>query len=92
MHAKSFKDLEVYQIARQLAGEIFELSRHFISKLIPFYGTDGEQQETQHWIETGHDCNYISARQASDWLQRYGLLGKKLNTMMEKSDTFCGGK
>jgi len=30
---------------------------HFISKLTD---SDGEQRETQHWIETSLDCEYIS--------------------------------
>jgi four helix bundle protein len=30
--------------------------KHFISKLTD---SDGEQMETQHWIETALDCEYI---------------------------------
>ena len=84
-YAKSFRDLLVYQKARQLAQEIFQVTstfpreemfsltdqirrssrsigaqiaeawakrryeRHFLSKLTD---ADGEQQETQHWLET----------------------------------------
>ena len=84
-HAKSFRDLEVYKLTRQLSYEIYETfksfpkeemysltdqirrssrsvgaqiaetwakrqyERHFVSKLTD---ADGEQQETQHWIET----------------------------------------
>jgi four helix bundle protein len=91
-YAKSFRELEVYKLARELAREIFNISksfpkeetysltdqirrssrsvgaqiaeawakrkyeRHFISKLTD---ADGEQQETQHWLETAFDCNYI---------------------------------
>lgn len=90
-YVKSFKDLEVYKLSRQLAKEIFEVSKkfpkeemysltdqvrrssrsigaqiaeawakrryekHFVSKLTD---ADGEQQETQHWIETALDCSY----------------------------------
>ena len=31
--------------------------RHFVSKLTD---ADGEQQETQHWIETAADCEYLT--------------------------------
>ena len=101
MHAKSFRDLEVYKLARQLSLEIFKTSKsfpkeemysltdqirrssrsvgaqiteawakrrykkHFISKLTD---ADGEQQETQHWIETALDCGYLSAIHSIDWL------------------------
>ncbi len=122
MHAKSFRDLDVYKLARQLAFEIFQISnnfpkeemysltdqirrssrsvgaqiseawakrrykRHFISKLTD---ADGEQQETQHWIETACDCGYLSAVQVKDLLDRYGSVGRMLNSMINKADQFC---
>ena len=122
MHAKSFRDLEVYKLARQLSLEIFKMSKrfpkeemysltdqirrssrsvgaqiseawakrrykkHFISKLTD---SDGEQQETQHWIETAHDCSYITAICNKDWLERYASVGRMLNSMINKSDSFC---
>jgi four helix bundle protein len=91
-HAKSFRDLIVYQKSRQLQREIYDLTKsfprdevfsltnqirrssrsiganiteawakrryekHFISKLTD---SDGEQMETQHWIETALECEYI---------------------------------
>ena len=122
MHAKSYRDLEVYKLARQLSREIFETTKsfpkeemysltdqirrssrsvgaqiaeawakcryekHFISKLTD---ADGEQQETQHWIETGFDCDYITQSLNSDWLDRYASLGRMINSMKNKSDQFC---
>jgi four helix bundle protein len=122
MHVNSYRELEVYQLARQLTREIFEVSKqfpkgemysltdqirrasrsvgaqiaeawakrryekHFISKLTD---TDGEQQETQHWIETAFDCEYISSTQNQDWLNRYSSLGKMLNSMIRKANSFC---
>ena len=121
-HAKSFRDLEVYKLARKLSQEIFEVSKsfpkeeiysltnqirkssrsvgaqiaeawakrryekHFISKLTD---ADGEQQETQHWIETALECTYISDKQSGDWLERYASIGRMLNSMMDKSSQFC---
>ncbi|MFH1096033.1 MAG: four helix bundle protein [Candidatus Desantisbacteria bacterium] len=121
-HAKSFRDLEVYKLARQLSREIYEFSKgfpkeemysltdqirrssrsvgaqiaeawakrryekHFISKLTD---ADGEQQETQHWIETACDCNYLSAKQTEDWLNRYASVGRMLNSMINKAALFC---
>jgi four helix bundle protein len=122
MHAKSFRDLEVYKLARQLSLEIFQTSKsfpkeemysltdqirrssrsvgaqiaeawakrrykkHFISKLTD---ADGEQQETQHWIETASDCGYLSAIHNKDWLEGYASVGRMLNSMMNKADSFC---
>ncbi|MCL4530074.1 MAG: four helix bundle protein [Chloroflexi bacterium] len=100
-HAKSFRDLIVYQKSRVLTQEIFSLTRkfpkeemfsltdqvrrssrsigaqiaevwakrryekHFVSKLTD---ADGEQQETQHWIEVAFDCEYLSRSQADSLL------------------------
>ena len=122
MHAKSFRDLEVYKLARQLSLEIFQTSksfpkeemysltdqirrssrsvgaqiaeawakrrykRHFISKLTD---ADGEQQETQHWIETALDCGYLSSEHSEKWMERYASVGRMLNSMMNKADSFC---
>jgi four helix bundle protein len=89
-YVRSFRDLEVYKLSRQLSQEIFEITKsfpkeetysltdqirrssrsigaqiaeawakrkyekYFISKLID---ADGEQMETQHWIETASDAS-----------------------------------
>ena len=50
---------------------------------------DGEQQETQHWIETALDCNYLSNEQGKDWLKDYTSVGRMLNSMIEKVAQFC---
>jgi len=122
MHANSFRDLEVYQLARRLSFEIFQISKsfpkeemyslsdqirrssrsvgaqiaeawakrryhkHFISKLTD---ADGEQQETQHWIETAHDCGYLSETHSKDLLAQYASVGRMLNSMINKADRFC---
>jgi four helix bundle protein len=72
------------QIAEAWAKRKYE--RHFISKLTD---ADGEQLETQHWIETAVDSSYISADQANNLLHQYAYLGKMLNSMINKSATFC---
>ncbi len=121
-YAKSFRDLEVYKLSRQLSREIFETTKsfpkeemysltdqvrrssrsvgaqiaeawakrryikHFVSKLTD---SDGEQQETQHWIETALDCEYISTALNNDLLDRYAQVGRMLNSMIDKADKFC---
>lgn len=124
-YVKSFRDLEVYKLARQLSVEIFEMTKkfpkeemysltdqirrssrsvgaqiaeswakrkyekHFISKLTD---SDGEQLETQHWIETAMDCSYISKELGNNLLNQYHSIGKMLFSMMSKSDIFCKKK
>lgn len=122
-HAKSFRDLIVYQKSRNVAKAIFLLTRtfppeerysltdqvrrssrsvgapiteawakrrykkHFVSKLTD---ADGEQQETQHWIESARDCGYISEDQKSTLVAALSEIGRMVESMMQKSDSFCG--
>ena len=120
---KSFQELEVCKLSKQLSKEICEVSKgfpkeemysltdqvrrssqsigaqlaeawakrkyekYFISKLTD---ADGEQQETHLWIETSLDCAYISNDIANSLLNQYASVGKMLNSMINKSESFCG--
>jgi len=121
-YARSFRDLVVYQKARSVAKEVFELTKgfpkeekysltdqvrrssrsvgaqiaeawakrryekHFVSKLTD---GDGEQQETQHWAETAHDCGYITEQEMIKLVADLSEVGRMLGAMMQKSSTFC---
>jgi four helix bundle protein len=114
--------LEVYKLSRQLAKEVFDLTKtfpkeemysltdqmrrssrsvgaqiaeawgkrryekHFVSKLTD---ADGEQLETQHWLETAHDCHYITNEISESFLSRYISLGKMIGSMITKAPSFC---
>ena len=67
---KSFPKEEMYSLtdqirrsSRSVGAQIAEAwakrhyEKHFISKLTD---SDGEQHETQHWIEVAEDCGYIT--------------------------------
>jgi four helix bundle protein len=121
-YVKSFRELEVYKVSRQLSKEVFDISKsfpkeemysltdqirrssrsvgaqiaeawakrkyekHFVSKLTD---ADGEQLETQHWIEVALDCSYISKELANELLQGCHSIGKMLNSMISKAELFC---
>jgi four helix bundle protein len=121
-YVKSFRELEVYKLARELSKEIFKLSKefpkderysltdqmrrsarsigaqiaeawgkrryenHFISKLTD---ADSEQLETQHWLEESLECSYICSETSDHLLQKCELIGKMLQSMIDKSSTFC---
>ncbi|MEK7729889.1 MAG: four helix bundle protein [candidate division KSB1 bacterium] len=123
-HAKSFRELIVYQKAKALAKEIFQLSKrfpreemysltdqirrcsrslgaqiaeawgkrlyekHFVSKLTD---ADGEQNETQHWLDTAADCEYITAAERAALIAKCEEIGRLLGGMISKSDRFCSG-
>ena len=124
-YAETFRDLIVYQKARQLAREIFMVTRsfpkekvysltdqvrrssrsigaqvaeawarrryekHFVSKLAD---ADGEQLETQHWIEVATDCGYIEPGQAAQLLAKCAEVGRMLGIMIYKPEPFLLGQ
>ncbi|MBI5823694.1 MAG: four helix bundle protein [Chloroflexi bacterium] len=61
--------------------------KHFISKLTD---SDGEQMETQHWIETALDCEYIDQKTSAQLLEKCLEIGRMLGGMIEKAELFCG--
>ena len=121
-YVKSFRELEVYKLSREVSKEIYILTRcfpkeelfsltdqirrssrsvgaqiseawgkrryemHFISKLTD---ADSEQLETQHWLEISEECKYIDNDISSRIVQKCELIGKMLQSMIEKSSTFC---
>ena len=97
--SKGFPKEEMYSLtdqvrrsSRSIGAQIAEAwgkrryERHFISKLTD---ADGEQLETQHWIETALDCRYISDAQAQHLNQQCQSIGKMLGGMIAKSNKFC---
>ena len=50
---------------------------------------DGEQQETQHWIETAFDREYISQEQEKILLEECAEIGRLLGGMIAKAEQFC---
>lgn len=61
--------------------------KHFVSKLTD---SDGEQMETQHWIETALDCEYIDQKTSEQLMEKCLEIGRMLGGMMDKAEMFCG--
>jgi four helix bundle protein len=59
---------------------------HFISKLTD---ADGEQAESQHWLDTAIACEYISESQQRTMLEKCSRVGQMLGTMMADPDKWC---
>jgi four helix bundle protein len=123
VYVKSFRDLEVYKLARIISKEIFEITKkfpkeemysltdqmrrssrsvgaqiaeawgkrryqnHFISKLTD---ADSEQLETQHWLEESLECDYIKSEKRDELIDKCESVGRMLQSMIDKSDQFCG--
>lgn len=100
--SKSFPKEEIYSLtdqirrsSRSVGAQIAECwakrkyEKHFVSKLTD---ADGEQQETQHWIDTAFDCKYITEEQRIYFLSKYSEIGKMIQAMINKSSQFCKTK
>ena len=51
---------------------------------------DAEQMEAQHWLGEALDCGYISTADAAQLNSGLEEIGRMLNSMAEKADSFCG--
>jgi len=96
---KSFPKEEMYSLtdqvrrsSRSIGAQIAEAwakrryKKHFISKLTD---GDGEQQETQHWIETVEDCGYLNPEQTRKLNSGLSEIGRMINSMINKAEMFC---
>ncbi|MEY3896906.1 MAG: hypothetical protein RLZZ214_2427 [Verrucomicrobiota bacterium] len=59
---------------------------HFLSKLTD---SDGELQETLHWLASAEACEYIDQEQLYHLQEKAEILGKQLGTMINRYESFC---
>ncbi|MFU8833562.1 MAG: four helix bundle protein, partial [Wenzhouxiangella sp.] len=59
---------------------------HFVSKLTD---ADGEQAETEHWIDTAYACQYVSAEDRDRLLELTRAIGGMLGKMISEPEAFC---
>ena len=98
--SKAFPREETYSLtdqfrraARSVGAQIAEAwgkrryEKHFVSKLTD---ADAEQLETQHWVGEALDCGYLSRGEAAPLISCLEEIGRMLNSMMEKAESFCG--
>ena len=58
---------------------------HFVSKLTD---SDGEQAETQHWIDTALACKFITENIHANLMNQCKEIGRMLGKMMENPEPF----
>ena len=56
---------------------------HFVSKLSD---SDGEQNETRHWLRSARACSYISETDYDALVDKCKVVGRKLGNMMQHPD------
>jgi len=98
--SRSFPKEEMYSLTdqvrrstRSIGAQIAEAwgkrryEKHFVSKLTD---ADAEQMETQHWVSEALDCGYLTPATAAPLSSGLEEIGRMLNSMKEKADSFCG--
>ena len=96
---KTFPKEEMYSLtgqvrrsSRSIGAQIAEAwakrryKKHFISKLTD---ADGEQLETQHWIDTAAVCGYVAEPLTVKLSNNLAEIGRMLRSMMNKAEQFC---
>jgi four helix bundle protein len=96
---KRFPKEEIYSLTDQIRrssrsiganiAEAWQKRRyeaHFVSKLSD---SDGEQAETQHWLETSLACDYISSEEYEKLINMCKEIGKMLGKMMKNPKNWC---
>lgn len=96
---KGFPKEELYALtdqirrsSRSIGGNIAEAwhkrryQAHFVSKLSD---SDGEQAETQHWLDTAFSIKYISSEIHKRLLDKCKQIGRMLGSMMAHPEKFC---
>ena len=97
--SKSFPKEELYSLTDQIrrssrsvgsnVAEAWQKRRypaHFVNKLTD---SDGEQAETQHWLDTAKACDYITDEIHEKYMQDCMEIGRMLGSMINKPETFC---
>ena len=97
--SKSFPKEELYSLTDQIrrssrsvgsnVAEAWQKRRypaHFVNKLTD---SDGEQAETQHWLDTAKACNYVTDETHEKYMQDCMEIGRMLGSMINKPETFC---
>lgn len=59
---------------------------HFVSKLSD---SDGESEETIHWLRTANSCRYLDESTMIDLCREYRHISGMLNKMMDQSHAWC---
>lgn len=59
---------------------------HFLSKLTD---SDGELQETLHWLFTANQCAYLPKVQFDEFCAKLAGIGRQLGSMINQHESFC---
>ena len=97
--SKSFPKEETYSLtdqvrrsSRSIGANLAEswskrrYPAHFLNKLTD---SDGELQETLHWLGTAYSCEYLNKASCSALMEQATEIGKMLGGMIVNHEQFC---
>ena len=97
--SKAFPKEEMYSLtdqcrrsSRSIGANLAEAWRkrryeaHFVSKLTD---ADGENAETEHWLDTALQCGYIDQASHNTLLALSAEVGKLIGTMIQTAPSWC---
>lgn len=97
--SRKFPKEEIYSLtdqlrrsSRSIAANLAEAwskrryEAHFLSKLTD---SDGELQETTHWLRTAYSCEYVTKSECEILIQQATQIGKMLGSMIASYRDFC---
>ncbi len=83
---------QVRRASRSVCGNLREAwakrryIAHFASKITD---CDGENAETDTWLDFAKDCGYITNEGHDKMIKRNKRIGQMLGNMINKTETFC---
>jgi four helix bundle protein len=100
MHTKFFPKDEtnfltgqIRRSSRSIGANVAEAWANYrdeASFKIKLIDADGEQMETQHWLEIASDCGYMDQEASVQLVKRCQEIGRLLGGMIDKAEMFCG--
>lgn len=83
---------QIRRASRSIGANVAEAwqKRRYVADLISkLTDLDGEQAETQHWLDTAVTCHYLSSQHQKSLLKKCSRIGQMLSTMVSASEKWC---
>jgi len=79
-----------HQAGGQTAGREHDIRQPGSGTARTNRGRAARRAAAQHWVTEASDCEYISPAEAIQLNSDLEEIGRMLNSMMAKADSFCG--
>jgi len=83
---------QIRRASRSVGGNIAEAwhKRRYIASFVSkLTDADGEQAETQHWLDTSLACGYVSPDRHATLLRKCMDIGRMLGAMLANPEAWC---